>query len=467
MSKKVLLLVLVIALLASVSVVMAQGGGLPGSGWKSGQQVQNIGNASGKIVFTAYGQNGASYACGERTVSAGGSTTYLTDSDCPVPAGFIGSAVVAADQPIAAIVNVNNRGTGAAAGQYQGTDGADVATTIAFPLVKSNHVGRTTTFYAQNASNSPANLNATFKMRDGNTYNWSKSNVPANAMVVISPADAGVPGGNGQVGSLTITSDQPLAGSSLEHPTNVAVADNLQASKAFTPSDYDTTAYCPLYRKNHTNKNQTTGVQVQNVSNAQQTVSMTFTTRDGDVYGPFTETVAAGASATFFAGNIAQIPNGTVGSAVVESSGQIAAVVNDRGVENGMERLTTYACFPSSSATGTINIPLAKEFRGGNTTGIQVQNVGSSPTTVTMTYTNENGTFVIESANPVSPGQSFTAYGVSNNPATVNFVQGNPAQLNNTNNGVVISANQPVVAIANESSTGSGQDTKNYEGFNQ
>jgi hypothetical protein len=35
---------------------------------------------------------------------------------------------------------------------------------------------------------------------------------------------------------------------------------------------------------------------------------------------------------------------------------------------------------------------------------------------------------------------------------------------------VTITSNQPIVAIANESSTApnpSGQDTKNYEGFNQ
>jgi len=45
--------------------------------------------------------------------------------------------------------------------------------------------------------------------------------------------------------------------------------------------------------------------------------------------------------------------------------------------------------------------------------------------------------------------------------------------LSNSYGGVTISSNQPVVAIGNESSiagggsAASGQDTKNYEGFNQ
>jgi hypothetical protein len=55
-------------------------------------------------------------------------------------------------------------------------------------------------------------------------------------------------------------------------------------------------------------------------------------------------------------------------------------------------------------------------------------------------------------------------------PAGITVVSGNAASLNNSFGGVTITSNQPIVAIANESSTApnpSGQDTKNYEGFNQ
>ena len=184
--KKAIPFVLVIVLLVSVGLTFAQGG-LPGSGWKSGQQAQNVGSASAKVVMTAYEQNGTSHDCGEKTIASGASATYLTDTDCPVDAGFIGSAVLSADQAIAAIVNVNNRGTGAAAGQYQGTDGVDVADTISFPLVKNNHSGRTTTFYVQNASTSPNNMTATFSV-NGTDYSKTYNNVPGNAMVIISPS---------------------------------------------------------------------------------------------------------------------------------------------------------------------------------------------------------------------------------------------------------------------------------------
>ena len=53
MHKKIFVLVLAL-LLISVGIVSAQSGNLPGSGWWSGQQIQNVGSASTSVLFTAY-----------------------------------------------------------------------------------------------------------------------------------------------------------------------------------------------------------------------------------------------------------------------------------------------------------------------------------------------------------------------------------------------------------------------------
>lgn len=465
--KKVFPIIVVVVLLVAVGVVFAAGP--PGSGYKSGQQVQNVGNSTAQVVLTAYDQSGTPYDCGTESVAPGASVTYLTDSNCPVPAGFLGSAVVSADQPIAAIVNVNNKGTGLAAGQYQGTDGADVATTIVYPLVKNNHSGRTTTFYVQNASQSPNNISAAFVV-NGTTYNYTKNNVPANAMVVISPSDAGVPAGQGNVGSLSVTGTQPLAGSSLEHQTSAPVGDNLQASKAFTAADGATEVYCPLYRNQHTSKGQTTGAQVQNVSAGAVNVQFTVLA-GGTSYGPYNASIAPGASHTFYAPSLSPaIPAGTVGSATIQSSGEVVAVVNDKGNVGGNDRVTTYACFGSGSSS--INIPLAKEHAGGNTTGVQVQNIGGAATKVTLAYKATNGkSLTIESMNTVAPGASITAVSVYKYPnSDWKVTSGTAADMVGTVNGVVASGSADLAVIANESSNGdlaaaSNQDTKNYEGF--
>jgi len=461
MKKTITFLIFVFVMVFGVSLVLAQGG-LPGAGWKSGQQIQNVGASNATIQFVAYGTDGTEYDCGSDIAEPYASVNVATDIDCPVAAGFAGSAVVSADQPMAAIVNVNNKGTGNAAGQYTGTDGADVSATISFPLMKNNWSGRTSTYYVQNASSSVNRITATFTLvNGGGTFSHVYTNVPANAMVVITPNDAGVP--DVRLGSLSLEADYPLAGTVLEHETAVAVAQNLQASRAFSPNDYDTVLYCPLVRNNHTSKGQTTGVQVQNVDSSPQTVTITYGSGITNQ-----ALVAAGASHTFLTS--ADLASGSLDSAVLESAGNIVAVVNDKGTKtSNPQRVTTYACFAGANATTNVSLPLVKEKFGVNQTGVQVQNVGDSPIIITATYNNSGGSVVVKNTAPLPVGESFTFYAVYGSPAGITVVSGNPASLLNTNNGVSLSATGPIVAIANESTVSGSviQDTKNYEGFNQ
>ena len=156
------------------------------------------------------------------------------------------------------------------------------------------------------------------------------------------------------------------------------MAENLQASKAFVEADGSTTVYCPLYRNEHTARSQTTGAQVQNIGSSSVNVQFTVSA-SGQTYGPYDAAIPAGESFTFFAPSLVNpsIPAGTVGSATITSTGPVVAVVNDRGTDGGIDRLTTYGCFGSGGTE--VNVPLAKEFSGGNTTGVQVQNAGASP----------------------------------------------------------------------------------------
>lgn len=481
MRKRLLFMALVLTLVLSVGLVTAAGSDLPGSGWESGQQIQNVSTTETTTInLMAYDQSGTPTDCGTRdSVPPGGSVNYLM-TDCPVPDGFQGSGVVSAGAPIAAIVNVNNRTVGAAAGQYRGTEGADASTTIAFPLVKNSFAGRTTTFYVQNASDQTNTIDATFTAGPyggtPSTYTHTYSNIPPYAMVIVTVEDASVP--TNTVGSLVVEGDFPLAGSSLEHQANTggAAAANLQASKAFTPSEYDQEAFCPLVRSNHTNRMQTTGIQVQNTSGASQTVSLTASFRvNNGALQTVTETspaLADGQSHTFFGPDF--LPDGALGSATVSgATGSIAAVVNDRGFALDPSPVTTYACFPSAGSSSRVVLPLYKEYFFGNTSGIQVQNVSAAPVTVELTYTPVGGSPVtVSHSEPIPVGASKTFFGVSQGTSPADITGANPA-LVNSYGGVVITADGNVVAIANESSFGgfgtvaSGQDTKNYEGFNQ
>ena len=466
MHKKILVLVLAL-LLVSVGVVSAQSGNLPGSGWWSGQQIQNVGDASTSVLFTAYDEDGNDFPCGSaKAADPGESVNFLTNTDCTVPAGFVGSAVVSADQPIAAIVNVVNMPTGRAAGMYRGTDGADVANTIAFPLMKNNYFGRSTTLYIQNASSSPNDITVTIRVGAA-THTKSFNDVPASAMVLVGPADTNPAMANNSVGSATVTGSGALAGAALEYQNAVALGSNLHAYTAFGPQDYAQKAYCPLIRNNYVRLN--TGIQAQNVSGAAQNITVTYSYRVNNAGAVQTKSVtkgpvAAGAAVTFFT-PADGLPSGAVGSASVQgATGNIAVIVNDETFVLNPNRVAAYTCFPSTAATNEIALPLYKEFYFGDTSGIQVQNVGTSAANITATYYPPTGSPVPFTQNNVAPGASATFYSVSNTAASLLQSAG----------GVVVTATQPIVAIVNEepgSKAGtrpaSTQDAKIYEGFNQ
>ena len=470
--KKLSIIVLMLLLVLSVGLVSAGPNDLPGTGWTSGQQIQNVGAANGTVNLTAYDQSGTDYNCGDQALAPGQSYTYLPDNDCVgMPAGFEGSAVASADQPIAAIVNVANPSVGKAAGQYTGTDGSAVATSLVFPLVKANHAGRTTTFYIQNASNSMNTISASYVVQ-GTTYNDSFPNVPANAMVILNPGDAGVPPGTGSVGALTVTGTQAIAGSSLEHETSVAVGQNLQASRGFVPSDFGSDLFCPLARYQFGGLNTTTGLQVMNVSGGTESIEVTYQVSfpAPRTVGPIiASNVLNGASANFLASD--HLDPGELGAISVVSSGggDLAAITNDRADNPNPKRFTTYACFANTSST--VSLPLAKEDFFNNTTGIQIQNVGNGPATFTLTYkTGAGDTVVISHTDPVAVGGSKTFYRVaSGGTGNIQVNSGDLNDLPGTVSGVTITSNQPIVAIANEANYNNvnAQDTKNYEGFNQ
>lgn len=451
--------------------IVQKNGDLPGTGWTTGMQFQNVGQAAADIRLLVYNKNGLEYDCGAKAAQPGGSVNYLMDNACPTtPAEFNGSGFAVSEEPISGIIHVNNAATGRAGGIYISTPAEDTATSLFFPLVKHNHFGRTTTLAIQNAADNPVNITATYRVQ-GQVYTKVYNNVPVKAKIVTTPLDAGVPAGNSQVGSLTVTASGPIAGTSLEHQYSAPVALNLQASKAFTPFDYAPTVFCPLFR--NASSGLTTGAQVQNVSDQTQTVTLVYTPRDGGPTVTSGQEVKAGASATFYAPFI-NVPAGSVGSVTIQSGGNIVAVVNDEGTVNGYQRTTTYACFPISRVTNRVVLPLYKEFWFGNTSGIQIQNVGADEATIRITYiaTNKNASVTFSPGYKVPAGSSTTFFGVSQElfPPSMTVISGDPATLANSYGSVVIESDTPIVAIANESSYGpnaSGQDSKNYEGFNQ
>jgi len=504
--KRLVSVLLVVCMLAVAGAALAQTPSidLPGGGWLTGQQIQNVGTDPANIAAEVYvaGAAGSPFAADESLVTggltdvpAGESRNILDNMWLGAPESFRGAAVVSADQPIVAIVNIALAGEKAAA-QYQGVGSPD--TTIGFPLWKY-HFGtselnyKETTFFIQNAGQNAAVINAQFIADDGTVYDWSSgAAVPAGEMVVISPADARATGDvappTRTKGGLTVTCVEPVAGVVVEHGyLDVSV---LQAAKGFSPAEYASELVAPIIKRQFGGvQKRSTGLQVQNVSAAAVDITVEYTeaglsANPGTTYTQVANDVAPGASFTFFENSMDSgdtIPTGVLAAAVVSAvysdgggAANIAAIVNETKYPATQPQAlaqTTYGAIAVSAATAKVGIPLVKEEFGAvgkrNSTGIQVMNVGDAAVTVEVAYAFAGTTYTIQGVS-IAPGASETFYRVNASLPTGGSWLGGTALPTGQFGGATITAasGSQIVAIVQETSLDAHQDNKNYEGFN-
>jgi len=468
------------------SIASAQGG-LSGSMWWSGEQVQNVGDSQATVSITAYDNASSATYTEDTTIDPGESHTFTPFFEFPtMPDGFQGSAVVSSDQPIKAIVNVTNLKVGdfgetggLGAVQYQGVDGSAVDTTLFFPLAKGDYYNATTTFYVQNAGSAAATADAVFTMRTGDTYHYTTPSIGPNQMVVFSVYDAtegytppGASGDDGRVGSLKVTSTQPLAGVQLEHATTENPATYVQGTRGFTSADYDTKAYAPVIK--HEWYERFTGIQVQNVGTVDITATVTYQGTGGACEGNTyqeSHSVPAGEAYTFvqFTG-FTVLPGPCLASATIEGTGDFVVLVNE-GVLSGAAAGITFSAMPDGSATTKVSVPLFKDNYYNNTSGLQIQNVGTvTATNVVAAFTCADviapGAAFDATSKPltIAPGSAYLFFTPSDDPGE--FATGDTFEYDGANCSVVITSDQPIVAIVNEMGWGITMDDNNYEGFN-
>ena len=496
---------LLLAVLIIVSTVSAQGyNNLPGEGWWTGQQVQNVGVAASSVRIIAYDKNSTQTYEATEDVGPGAAFTFTPFTSLPLAEGLQGSAIVFADQPIKAMVNVTNNKVdnpnlginvgvegGTAAGQYQGMERSSVAPKLYFPLVKGGYYNNTTTFYVQNAGQVAATFSAEFTMSNGDTHTYETPSVSPGQIAVFSVFDsdsfnldplASNSLDEARKGGLIVTSDVPMAGVVMEHATAQNPAKVVYSTRGFTANDFDSRAYAPVIKNMFYGA--FTGIQVQNVNETGAIdVEVTYHVAQGPNAGETIvqrkEGIPAGTSYTFVQLATGEeptlLPMENLASVVIEATGgEFVAIVNE--TNSNATAGITYSALPDRHASHKVSAPLFKDYYYGATSGLQIQNVGTvTATTVIAEFSCsviDSDAFTARSKpQEIGPGGTVLFFHPSENADM--FQAALPFEDDRANCAVSITGDQNVVAIVNEMGVEDGYgmdffgvDDNNYEGFN-
>ncbi len=239
-------------------------------------------------------------------------------------------------------------------------------------------------FQVQNLSSSLANVNIAYYDQAGTVTTSVDDTIAGSSSTTYCPIAPSSPFN----GSVVLTSDQAVAA-----VTNV-LGDMGVAAAAYdgVPSGA-TTVNLPLLFKGNSGYN--TWINVQNTGSSSASVSIDYS--DGS---SASGSIPSGASKTF--DQSAETHSQAVFAGTVTSDQPVAATV----VEEDSSIMFAYSGFQSGSTTPVM--PLINANNDGYITGVQIQNIGSSSTDVTVSYTPSYAGTACTEAQTIPAGESRT-----------------------------------------------------------
>lgn len=409
------LLIPALALMMLVSMTTSASAQCCGTTYAVGVQIKNLDtNNAATVTVTYYDQAGNPTTFNPPSINANQSYTMATLDG--VSSGFNGSAVISSDREIGAIANVFGSGATRTGASY--TALKEGATTINIPLVLRGVFGINSWFNVQN-TNTAASASVTVTYSNGAT---ETATIPAGAAATFNQetnTDLTDTQTNftGFIGSAIVTSDQAIVATVLQQSSTV-----LQGYDGFRNADASTEPVLPLivFFKGSSN-DISTGIQIQNVSDSDTNVTLSYSPSQAGAACTETQTIQAKKSATFglnafgapLAGVTENCADGEtfVGSAqVTGNTGNVALVAIANQVDSMVPNGAAYGSFSPDNATDTVDLPLILDHTQYKLwTGFAVANVGASPVTITCTYANSA---VTDSEANVASGGAMTVQNI-------------------------------------------------------
>jgi hypothetical protein len=384
---------------------------------------------------------------------------------------LIRSAIVDASQDV--VIVVENLKSGEAT-NYNGLTPSNglgnagwgkAGTTIYAPSVKYKlgSPSRTGSLYILNTGSGTATITPTFRLQDndGNPTTCSSFTLSPLAQRVYKASDCGLSTSNRLYG-VKLASNQPLAVVVVEQNDTGAV--QAATSNGFSTDVQDSNNYVPLVKSN--SGGNSTGIYVQNASplgSGTTLVNAYYYEQNGTGFWTDSYSLNFYSSHLFWAPN--KVSAGKVASAWISGGDKLVSAVYETKLSPGQWRMQ-YNGFLEGSTT--VILPrIYKNYTDGTviwTTGVTVQNLGSSTSNITIRYYRDDGTTQSNWMETPTPGVAVGQYkawtfwqGAASNPLPTNF-----------KGSAVITSDQPIVAQVNVAGNTTMIDAAmSYSGFNR
>jgi hypothetical protein len=368
----------------------------------SGIKVQNLSDSTANIQISMVKSDGTlPIPAVTDTIPARGAKSYYLPSHASfasLPDGFSGAALIDSDQPVAAAVNISNTGGTSSSDPYRlttytGFSPTDTAQTVYLPEV-TRYGGYNSTVHVQNAGSADTTATITYLSTSGSTVSspgcTTSQTVKANASVQFRQSDCTGLGStfNGAAVVTATNSTDKLAAIAVK-TNSFSTASDSQFLVYSGSISGGTKLYVPKVVNGYAGFDG--GISIQNVSASTATVTVDFTF--GSSTKRKTLTIAPQASASLFAPT-AVMDDGTMlatgpGSAVINSTANVVAVVNERNDSVGFA--DTYRAPVDGTQTAYLSMAQVSAKYYGFTSGLAIQNAGTTAMTCQIVLTPSSG----------------------------------------------------------------------------
>jgi hypothetical protein len=390
--------------------------------------IQNIGEITASVHAEFYDSSGTPVYTDDNIMPPHGSLTYELATMAGLPAGFEGSAVVSADQPILAVANLQPTGADVLL-SYTGL--LTGSTEIALTTVMRNWYGWHTDFWVQNIGSTDADVTLYYNPALTGTAHVATDTIPAFASHVYRQADMPELGSSFSGWGL-IQADQPIVVVGEQWDPSATKAS---AYSGLVTADADTAFLSPRQQSNA--DGWSTSTAIANLGSVDANISLNWYASDGSGVWTENSTIAAGMFQSYYLPSLPGIPDGFDGTLVGSADQPVVAWV---GLVNlglsGDDRAASLGFVPGQLQR-RMHLPRVAHVTEELSTEFSVQNAAPLAATVTISYYHQSGavTTVVTDTIP--------ALGVSR------YATGDVGALGDDWEGTVtISATQPIAVEA-------------------